>query len=271
MSTNGTWQEHDIARALELFQPQPSAQFYERIQGKPWMQEPVATLAAAPRRGTFTRRWIPAAGLLVMLLVAGVVFVTPPLRALAQEVLHLITRERTNVVPQQQWDVDRSLFETMQRDLTLAQAEQLAGFDVWVPSNLPEAYRLQRVGYLPTVHIVMTMYSTDDNFVLESDELPWLTLIQEPAANAATLDMVRVGSTAPIETVQIGDVKGQYVSGSWMLFQDSGYWIGDDSHRILRWQQGEQVFTLEVSGDSNAFSREQMIELAAHIAPSAED
>ena len=270
---NNDWQEHDVARVLEQFDPQPSAHFRKRMQSEPWMEETMTTQThVAPKR-----RWKPAIGLLVMMVFAGVVLVTPPLRAVAQDMLALIPRHNSNVITDQQLDEYVSKLTALQWSLTFAEAEQRAGFDVWVPSNLPDGYQLRDVGHSSTGNVVVTKYSTGDGSTQYEGELPTLALWQEPAAQGATAAMLPAGATANVETVQIGEATGEYVQGAWSRPVDSEEawsWSadgwGDSWSRSVSWQQGEWVFVLTASGDPDMFSREQMIAVAANLVPSGE-
>lgn len=228
---------------------------------------------AAPKR-TPNRRWMPAAGLLALMVFAGVVLATPPLRALAQDILALIPRSDSNELTDQQLDDITSKFKTLQWNLTLAEAEQRAGFDVWIPSNLPEGFQLRDVAHTSTGNLVLTKYSTGDGSTQYEGELPTLSLWQEPAVQGGTATMLPAGATANVKSVQIGDATGEYVQGAWSRpsidSEEAWSWSEDTWSRSLSWQQGERVFVLTASGDPDMFSREQMIAVAANLVPSDE-
>jgi len=262
------WQEHDVAKALEAFQPQPSGRFYQRMQREPWMAQPMTILTrVAPKRAP-NRRWILVMGLLATLFIVGTVLVTPPLRALAQEMLELFARAPKDEITGQELEANVPPVDSWQRELSQMQAEQLAGFDIWVPHQLPFGYRFNQAAYLSMEQMVISFYSVADAPMVDPRLHTNFVLAQQPATYADRSNrMFPVGTSAVIETVQLGDVQGAYVEGVWCgTSSDSEtlQWCPLPKQGILRWQRDEWVFTLDGAG---SITREQMIELATNLVP----
>ncbi len=283
MSDQDTWHDYNITQALGAFQPQPSARFFQRMQRQPWMKESMTTLThVVPKRKT-DRRWMPAAGLLAMLLIAGTVFVTPPLRALAQEMLAWVVRAPSDTMTNRELDANVPPIEAYRFNLTLAEAEQLVGFDAWELPTVPNGFQLQQIGAIPVEQMIVFSYATAPFTDNPNEGLPpSFVLMQQPAARAAS-SMVRfpVGASAVIKTVQIGDVTGQYIGGSGWCGANSDsetqmQWCPNSGERMLRWQRGDWVFMLGASDRADPYkeepslTREQMIELAANLVPPQE-
>jgi hypothetical protein len=276
MSDQHAWQKYDdVMSALEEFYPRPSEQFYRRMQSEPWITVPKTTHLNVLRQRRFNQHWLPAVSILAVLLVAGTVLVTPPLRAMAQELVGLFMRDRRDVVLEQQLEADISPVETWHFELSRAEAEREAGFDVWSLRHLPDGYRFSQAVYMPAEQMVMSMYTNAPASVADPRGHPGFVLAQQPAAQAGSSGTFRVGASAVIETVQIGDVKGEYVEGGWCgpSSEEPMQWCPGDFAQTLRWQRGDWVFTLDASDNTApgqerpSISREQMIDMAAQVAP----
>ncbi len=235
-----------------------------------------AALKHAPKR-----RWIPAAGLLAMLEFAGLVVVTPQLRALAQEMLDLFTRVPQEEITSRELEAAANVppVEAWQRELSLPEAERIAGFKLWQPSVVPEEHQFNQAACLPSEQMLISVYVAADDLVVDPRPYSQLVLAQQPATHvASSSNMYPIGASAAIETVQIGDVTGEYVEGVWCGANSDPktplQWCPSPSSRILRWQRGDWVFTLSALDDANSsrpsLTRQQMIELATNIVPSDE-
>lgn len=280
--SNNDWQEHDIMRALEQFDPQPSARFHQRMQAQPWMEEPMSTSTHAAPKRTVVWRWVPVLSLLAVVSVAGTVFVTPPLRALAQEMLAWVVRTPSDTMMNQELaaTAQQPSLENLRHGLSQAEAEQLAGFKLWKLRAIPEGHHFREAFYLPAEQTVASSYVVGDHPGVNPQALSGFALMQQPVAQAASgKNVFPIGSSAAIETVQIGDVMGQYVEGGWGGANSDPetpmQWYPAPGERTLRWQRGEWVFTLAAhdvgeavaGGNPPSITREQMIDIAAHLVP----
>ena len=136
--------------------------------------------------------------------------------------------------------------------LTPAQASEQAGFDVWVPSKMPGILSFIGAHYNADYYLVVLLYLLNCG---DCDN--GLTIYEQPAPNGEDCrlcgftvgDIVTesanplrgiVGADATIETVQIGDISGQYVEGEW----NDGKWTLDFPTKRLRWQKDGMAFAL---------------------------
>jgi len=272
------WHEHDVARVLEQFDPQPSARFHQRMQSQPWMEETMTTPTHVTPKRTPNRRWIPAAGLLAMMVFAGLVVVTPPLRAVAQDMLDLFVRAPKEELTVAELEVNVPPLEAWQDGLSIVEAEQRAGFKLWTPSVVPEKHHFNQATYVPSEEMVTSLYVAADAPVVDPGQYSQLVLAQQPALRAASgSSRFPVGVSAPIETVQVDGVSGQYVEGAWCGADPDPetplQWCGSSSARTLRWQRDEWMFTLaalDINSSLPSLTREQMIEVAANLVPPQE-
>ncbi len=173
----------------------------------------------------------------------------------------------------------RSPVEAWQRELSLPEAERIAGFKLWQLSVVPEEHQFNQAAYLPSEQMLISVYVAADDLVVDPRPYSQLVLAQQPATHvASSSNMYPIGASAAIETVQIGDVTGEYVEGVWCGANSDPktplQWCPSPSSRILRWQRGDWVFTLSALDDANSsrpsITRQQMIELATNIVPSDE-
>jgi hypothetical protein len=127
-------------------------------------------------------------------------------------------------------------------NLTLDQAEQLAGYEVRVLASLPPGYRLDNVVYDPQTQEVEQFYgfhpyAAGEQFILH----------QRPSSPADV-----IGQSATVEQLNLGGLPVEYVAGSW--YGENGAeaetWHPDSIHHTFRWQQGDFFFTLEILFDS---------------------
>jgi hypothetical protein len=121
-------------------------------------------------------------------------------------------------------------------NLTLDQAEQLAGFKLRVPLSLPTGYRLDNVTFDPRTGEVSQFYefhpySAGEQFVL-SQRLSQPTDV--------------IGQSATAEQMTIAGIEVEYVGGAWT--SDAGdnaeTWDSNSIFHTFHWQQGELYFTL---------------------------
>ena len=138
--------------------------------------------------------------------------------------------------------------------LSIAEAEELAGFKLHLPTHLPAILSLVGAEYQPEPEIVAVFHLgpyTDGLRVsqqLSSDPLACeLCDIRIGSNQEMENDPLHyfVGPTAKIETVQIGDVTGKYVEGVWQGTDCCGWeWSPDPYLKTLRWWKDGKAFEL---------------------------
>ena len=278
MSDNHSWQDNEVVSALEEFHPQPSQRFYQKMQSAPWMAESTATHRRSLHRHATTRRAALALAVLATFLMGGAFLAAPPLRSLAQELLGLFTRQPSDLVAKQQLEADSVGVQRWETPPSLAEVERATGTKVWTPRELPAGYRLEHVGYTPAEHTIVSryVYEAAPASDFPNDQPPMFVLAQLPVAHAKGRLPFKVGASAPIEVVAIGDTQGEYVKGAWTAGSSEDeqlQWRDLECCRTLRWQRGELVFTLEAHSDSDQpgfLGREEMIRVATLLRPAAE-
>ena len=143
--------------------------------------------------------------------------------------------------------------------LSISQAEELAGFKLFLPPRLPESLSLAGARYEAGVVTVF--------YILEDPYMNGLILSQQLISSpeeCAICDIVVgkgteltedrspmiVDANSNLEEVKIGDVTGKYVRGVWTGTDCCG-WVWDSSVPLdtLRWQADERAYELTYLGD----------------------
>ena len=278
--------ETQLTQALADFQPTPSRRFRERMNAAPWMQiESTAPTFAERVRTAFLRPALSTA--LALALVVAVVAVTPPLRAFAQELLGLFTRDSDDVFTvEEREQMEQEAMSAPGEWVSiepyvdaLNEMEAALETDVWVPGFLLPGYRFERAGYDGVNKVSSLTYLNQGNSSIDLDALnqPSFMLVQQPVDYYGTYSQNTVGASAEIEDVQVGDVQGQLVEGSWcsknvtMNNPDPPVeWCSDNFVRMLIWQQDDYVFSIHALGDSDepeSLSKQEMIGTARNLTP----
>lgn len=268
-------EETKLTQALADFQPTPSNRFHQRMDAAPWMAREDTSLTFIERLRALFWRPVLSTAVALMLLV-GVVALTPPLRAFAQDLLGLITQEPTDVLmigDRELTEDDLSFSELVFVDpyeAVLAETEKALGFNVWVPEFLLPGYQFDMGAYDPGSQTVFLTYINHSDTYQEHS----FQLMQRPAnADPMSSWVNSVGASAEIDVVQINDTQGEYVEGTWSgsLEASSPFkWESNTAVRRLIWQQGGFVFTISASGDPTdraSMDKQEMIGTARNLTP----
>jgi hypothetical protein len=141
--------------------------------------------------------------------------------------------------------------------MTVDEAEQVAGFDILVPVDIPDYLAFRGVAYDPERNITRIYYD------LIGRSTNGLSVAQEPVTGMADCDLCAdIGPSADLKEVQIGDVTGQYVAGTWIL--ENGYRIWKNNHWMKRliWQTDDTVFELTFFGPTSRMLSKDLVEVA---------
>lgn len=159
--------------------------------------------------------------------------------------------------------------------LTLEQVKEKAGFTPLSPTHLPETLIFAGGFYDDQSSFVrLTYHYNDPNFPENTDGL---SLYEENLSNvtacqlcgfvagqytgfATSASLGMVGANAAIETVQIGNVKGEYVEGVWNGTDQGWVWVSDPYVKTLRWHRNDMAFELKYFG--LAITKDDMIAIA---------
>jgi hypothetical protein len=121
-------------------------------------------------------------------------------------------------------------------NLTIEQAQALAGFEVVVPVSLPSGYRLDNVIFNPGTGEVAQFY---EFYPYSAGEMFILGQRLSPPSEV-------IGQSATVEQLTLGDTPVEYVEGGWFGAPGSGAetWQADSIFHTFRWQAGEFYFSL---------------------------
>jgi anti-sigma factor RsiW len=166
-------------------------------------------------------------------------------------------------------------------DLTIADAESLAGFDVPEPTTLPEFLSFAGASYDENLGIVRVVYPLDPEYYSEPNSHA-LMLSQQLAPNPTDCELCGfivkaqysindtdnpnqvIGEAA--ETVRIGSTTGQYVVGVWENANSEGYWTWNPTAVMrLRWQTNGMAFELSYLGVE--LEKDDLIAIAESVIP----
>lgn len=206
-----------------------------------------------------------AAAISLAAILAGVLFFTTPKgQALAQSMLRFFTRSESNQLPVQSWQLTplpppgtptadpASIIDANQ---DIEEVQQKAGFDVYVPSWIPDTLHFSEASIDQDQKIVRIFYRyfETNGLVLRQEMLP--------RTNQCEL-CDTVGANAAVQAVTIGETNGEYVEGVWKLTENGPVWESDPYLKTLRWQNKDMAFELGYMGPPDTLSMEDMIAIA---------
>lgn len=206
-------------------------------------------------------------------IILAVIFmaVMPQGRALAQQFLSLFFQTAPDIRP-----FEPTTAPGVITPADNAQAvEDLTQWHLYKPSWLPEGFGFNRTVYRPERGDVCQAYLYQRPFLYQRAtglQSAYLLLGQQKTPYT---DLWPVGESAKIETVQIGDVTGEYVVGAWGGAEDHLVWENNPAIQHLRWQANSFYFDLQfdIYGVQEAdfadcpyyISKEQLIDIANSI------
>ncbi len=240
-----------IEDLLRSIQPEPGQRYYQKMANAPWVETQAGRQPAWSKKYRFAAL---AAGVLVL---AVALLATPAGNVVANELLQFFTRAQGNVLPVPTVQYNPPIpspspapthsleilpagqvaittqtpkptpteYPGMPAELSLAEAEALAGFDLYEPLRLPRDYRLARITY-NTYHQAIEMEYTSPRAATGES----FYIIQ-----GKNLAPMTVGADAKIETFQVGDYTAELVRGVW--FADAG-------STQAAWQEGPEWYTI---------------------------
>jgi len=238
-------EETEIVQRLQRFQPRPSPKAYQRMAHTPW-NNPIERKSMMQTILPSRRFRTSVAVVMIVVLAGVVVMATPSLRVLAQELLNtLFNRESNSTITVQPPALPTTGDAGTLTDVTTVETE--AGFHIAQPQSIPAGYAFSGVGYTESRHAVSLVY-----------ERPGaeLSITQQPVEYAEfgllTDGASGIGPDAPIASVQIGDVVGEYVAGTWiMTSENQAVWQANAPSQRLRWQEGGMIYEILANGGSS--------------------
>jgi hypothetical protein len=155
-------------------------------------------------------------------------------------------------------------------DLSFNQVEDLIGFKIKLPLEIPPEFHLEGIGYDELREAAILNYMT------ESKDLVMRVSMQKVDA-----DYQRIGPEAVIEFVLIGAFTGEYVSGGWTIPEvESGIintvypsttqtvWDPNVKLQTLRWSDGEYLYEIILAGGNDQYGyldKDDLVSIAKSI------
>lgn len=265
-----------VEQLLGSFQPVPSHRFYRRLQASPWID---ASRGDKAERITLSgllrhRRRNMAAGF-AFLIILGLssLLLVPDLRAAAQNLLHYLQPAQSDqiAVPLRiPYNEGAESFGTPQYfSLSLAQAEEMAGFKLKEISFPKRNLKIGGAHYDTDLDRVVTLYTNDD-----------ITLYFSQRRIGNTQEYSQIGASAPVEIVRVHGLDGEYVSGGWRVNSDSAVllstsapgnqvdlsavWDSQLPQQILRWREGDFLLEILAVGD-RSLEKEGLLLIAESV------
>ena len=206
---------------------------------------------------------------LAILVPLAVIFALPQGRALADRFLSLFFVTAPDVRPFDPQELTPDLTPAITPAAGVAELESLSGWQVLQPAWLPDGYDLVNSDVRPESGRVVQEYIYQHAIGMQASYF-YLGQRKEPFTDAWP-----VGVSAQIETVQIGDGKGEYVIGAWGGAEDHLEWEPNPAFQTLRWQANGFYFEISYSiwgfeQDEMAdcpyyLSKEQLVKIAASL------
>jgi hypothetical protein len=260
--------ETRLENVLETFPPPMSGEVDSRLKSAPWT-----------KRGAAFRRapWIAALALLVT---AAAALATPPGRAWAQGVLQFFSRGDSDTLaytaPTQSWveSPPGSLPSTVvptpqaafaaqcgdyaQAHCSVEKVRSMAGFTVTELATIPEG--LYFAGATGSPDRVFLSYDTPDHS-------GFLDIFESPWTGSTSQTSWLIGPNAVVEKVSIGNVMGEYVKGSYSIYNGQGpaKWDPNLDVQTLHWIKDGIFFEMQCSGKACKQDMDSLAELASNM------
>jgi hypothetical protein len=206
--------------------------------------------------------------ILAVLVMTAMLFATPQGRAWAQEAWHFFTRAGSDRLPVQSWQktpvATPSELPTpdpgsiLDAKMTVKEVAGLAGYPVREPGRLVGSLSFSGASYDSRYQIARIFYQDDQSNSLALREEQFQRI--EDCALCST-----VGASTAVETVQIGDVTGEYVVGVWKLTDKGPVWESDPYLQRLRWQADGMAYELVYMGQPDSLTKDDLVAIAASI------
>jgi len=205
---------------------------------------------------------------LVIIVLLSLAFITPQGQAFAQSILQFFARADQDRYPLQNWQMTPPAQSSPESpfNLSVQDAEVLAGYDVLSPVEVPFQMSFLGASYDSQYHITAQAFGRGaENIELSLWQQP--LEYYQPCGDISKycdnmLGWNLVGASANLETVQIGDLTGEYVEGTWSLTENGPVWDPTPFVKILRWRTNTMIFELVGGID---LGRDDLVTLATGI------
>jgi hypothetical protein len=151
-------------------------------------------------------------------------------------------------------------------DLTIEEVQELAGYEVYQPTWLPENFSFQKALYDNETNMVTLMYYRRNNVANA------FGLKQVPVSSSGPCEICGfVGGNAHIQEVSVNDNYGEYVEGVWQLVEEDGVWtdeaewINTQYMKQMQWQEDGMAYELMYMGMPGYMMKSDMIAVAESV------
>jgi hypothetical protein len=249
--------ENKIEELLERYKPHPSEQFHKRMKSAPWRNREVTRKFILFNHKKITPRLVWAFCILFVCVLIGSVFLIPPVRAVARQIIFSFISAPSNQIVVQVTPVrPNELFnfsDPANYQLSLDDAQQQAGFPIMQISPITEKLKLIGTRYEPNYRSVIMLYQ-GENYDL--------FLTQRSLGNGQ--DVFSIGQDALVKLVKIGNLQGEYVEGGWKAISlqptsdhqtpqnpinITAVWDDSLPQSTLRWQVDQMAYELRAIGE----------------------
>lgn len=213
----------------------------------------------------YRRLRLATTSLLILSILSLLLIATPQGKVLAQEVLRFFSRAGNDNLQIHSIQLTGTPLATVPDPASILDAhqsinevEKQAGFDVLEPTYIPEILSFSGASIETEHHIVRIFYLYD--------KTNGLVLREE--SYERTEDCVlcgKVGASASVKTVQIGNATGEYVEGVWKLTDNGQIWDPDPYLKTLRWQVNAMAFELQYMGPADTLTQADMVAIAKSL------
>lgn len=266
-----------IEHLLGKIQPRPSEGFYRRMEMSPWTRTRRnygyrKALLDKLLQPNFQIKALVIAVVLILVLALGF-YNTPHVIAIAQQIASYILpadSDQLTLTYRSSVTVSPSAIETQNVfPLNIEEAEDIAGMRLKrIPLSVHDL-TFNGARYDPDLKAVTMRYELDNAIIL---------FTQRPFKNIK--EYTSVGASAPVESLYVRGVEGEFVEGGWKILpenlekptdmtpdSDSNLaviWDPDLPQRILRWQEDNTQFEILVTGTHN-LGKSDIIKIADSI------
>jgi hypothetical protein len=234
------------------------------MENQPWKRGRSGSLWAGIRL-----RGLPATLILGLIFVLVVSLASPSLEVLANQITKFFRSSPSDQITIQ-IPIEDIIDPEARFNLSISEAEELAGFHPKTPASLPQGFSFSGAEHLATQNTIIMNYTSDAGDILRISQRP------------IGVEYQNISADAGIEIVEIGDSTGEYVIGSWkttsaevsdetpnIVITLQANWDPEARIQILRWQENEYLFKIIYRGTSDIESydldKDDLIRIANSI------
>lgn len=198
-----------LTGALRSLSPEPSPRLYRLLADAPWVEAEGDTgTGQLAGKGQRARKALAGVPLIAALLVLGVIAGTLVLdgEALAQGLEVFLRRAAERVILFDRGDANVG---GIMAGLSINEAEEVAGFGLLLPVEIPPPLALQEATYDPAIPSVTLHCSSKGRMLWIVEQKVSFTSEKHPTS--------LIGPGAEVEAVGVGGSPGELVTGSWLI------------------------------------------------------